>query len=127
MTVTLPKGDLASRLTSYLEGLKDRHGLEDYSVDENVVLVWVGPEDLPAVLATAPETLGILHLSFITVVDRQGSFQLTHELLDLLRAPVRGETTNEGDEPVIGTVNRIYPTAHWHERGAHDLFGVAFK
>ena len=74
MAVTLPEGDLQDRLSRYLDGLNNRHGLEDSSVDGNIVLVWVGPEDVPAVLATARETLGILHLSFITVVDRQGSW-----------------------------------------------------
>ncbi|MDP9479252.1 MAG: NADH-quinone oxidoreductase subunit C, partial [Actinomycetota bacterium] len=87
----------------------------------------VKPQDLPAVLATARETLGILHLSFITVVDRQGSFELTYELLDLRGAQVRVKTTIEGEEPVIDTVTGIYPTANWHEREAYDMFGVAFK
>jgi NADH-quinone oxidoreductase subunit C len=92
-----------------------------------LVLVVVKPEDVPAVLATARETLGILHLSFITVVDRQGSFELTYELLDLRGGQVRVKTTIEGEEPVIDTVTGIYPTANWHEREAYDMFGVAFK
>ena len=87
----------------------------------------VKPDDLPAVLTTAREALGILHLSFITVVDRLGSFELTYELLDLRGAQVRVKTTIEGDEPVIGSVTGIYPTANWHEREAYDMFGVAFK
>ena len=77
-------------------------------------------------LATARETLGIPHLSFITVVDRQGSFELTYELIDFRGATVRVLTTIEGDEPVIGTVTNVYPTANWHEREAYDMFGVAF-
>jgi NADH-quinone oxidoreductase subunit C len=85
------------------------------------------PGDVPAVLATARETLGILHLSFITVVDRQGSFELTYELLDLRGGQVRVRTTIEGEEPVIDTVTGIYPTANWHEREAYDMFGVAFR
>jgi NADH-quinone oxidoreductase subunit C len=89
--------------------------------------VVVRPEDLPAVLTTARDTLGVLHLSFITVVDRQGSFELTYELLDLRGAQVRVKTTIEGDEPVIGSVTGIYPTANWHEREAYDMFGVAFR
>jgi len=87
----------------------------------------VRPEDLPAVLTTAREALGVLHLSFITVVDREGSFELTYELLDLRGAQVRVRTTIEGEEPVIGSVTGIYPTANWHEREAYDMFGVAFK
>ncbi len=127
MAVTLPEGDLDTRLSSYLDGLKARHGLEDSSVDGNVVLVRVRPEDMPAVLATARETLGILHLSFITVVDRKGSFELTYELLDLRGGQVRVKTVVEGEEPVIGTVTDIYPTANWHEREAYDMFGIAFR
>jgi len=127
MAVTLPEGSLETRLSRYLEGFGNRHGIEDSSVEGNLVQVAVRPEDLPAVLTTARDVLGILHLSFITVVDRQGSFELTYELLDLRGAQVRVKTTIEGDEPVIGTVTGIYPTANWHEREAYDMFGVAFK
>ncbi|MDP9487345.1 MAG: NADH-quinone oxidoreductase subunit C [Actinomycetota bacterium] len=127
MAVTLPEGNLETRLSRYLDGFNNRHGLEESSAEGNLVLIVVKPQDLPAVLATARETLGILHLSFITVVDRQGSFELTYELLDLRGAQVRVKTTIEGEEPVIDTVTGIYPTANWHEREAYDMFGVAFK
>ncbi len=127
MAVTLPEGNLETRLSRYLDGFNNRHGLEESSVEGNLVLIVVKPQDLPAVLATARETLGIVHLSFITVVDRQGSFELTYELLDLRGAQVRVKTTIEGEEPVIDTVTGIYPTANWHEREAYDMFGVAFK
>jgi NADH-quinone oxidoreductase subunit C len=127
MAVTLPEGNLETRLSRYLEGFNNRHGLEGSSVEGNLVLVWAKPEDVPAVLTTARETLGILHLSFITVVDRQGSFELTYELLDLRGAQARIKTTIEGEEPVIDTVTGVYPTANWHEREAYDMFGVAFR
>ena len=127
MAVTLPEGSLETRLTRYLDGFNSRHGIEDSSVEGNLVLVVVKPADLPAVLTTARETLGVLHLSFITVVDREGSFELTYELLDLRGAQVRVKTTVEGEEPVIDSVTGIYPTANWHEREAYDMFGVAFK
>ncbi len=127
MAVTLPEGDLQARLSRYLDGFNNSHGIEDSLVDGNLVQVVVKPEDVPAVLTTAREALGVLHLSFITVVDREGSFELTYELLDLRGAQVRVRTTIEGDEPVIGTVTGIYPTANWHEREAYDMFGVAFR
>jgi NADH-quinone oxidoreductase subunit C len=127
MAVTLPEGNLETRLSRYLDGFNNRHGIEDSLVEGNLVQVVVRPEDLPAVLTTARDGLGILHLSFITVVDRQGSFELTYELLDLRGAQVRVKTTIEGDEPVIGSVTGIYPTANWHEREAYDMFGVAFR
>src|ERR687896_461426 len=91
MVVTLPEGNLQTRLSRYLEGLNNRHELEDSSV------------------------------------DRQGSLELTYELLDLRGGQVRVKTVVEGEEPVIQTVTGIYPTANWHEREAYDMFGVAFR
>ena len=127
MAVTLPEGDLAGRLERYLEGFRNRHGLQESAVEENVVSLVVEPNIVPAVLATARESLGILHLAFITVVDREDSFELTYELLDLRGGIVRVKTVIEGEEPVIDSVTRTYPTANWHEREAYDMFGVAFK
>jgi len=126
VALSLPEGDLQTRLQRYLDGLNNRHGLEDSEILGDVVQLVTSPGDVPAVLATARETLGIPHLSFITVVDRQGSFELTYELMDFRGATVRVRTTIEGDEPVIGTVTHVYPTANWHEREAYDMFGVAF-
>jgi NADH-quinone oxidoreductase subunit C len=127
VAVTLPEGSLEDRLERYLEGLRSRHGLEESAVEGNTVRVVVDSESVPAVLATARETLGVLHLSFITVVDRQGSFELTYELLDLRGGRVRVKTVVEGEEPVVPTVTNVYPTANWHEREAYDMFGVAFR
>jgi len=126
VAVTLPERDLQSRLQGYLDGFNNRHGLEESAVEGNVVRVVAKPGDVPAVLTTARQTLGILHLSFITVVDREGSFELTYELMDFRGARVRVKTVIEGTEPVIPTVTGIYPTANWHEREAYDMFGVAF-
>src|SRR5215218_4412378 len=94
MDATLPQGDLEGRPERYLEGFQSRHGLEEAEVEGNVVRLVVEPRILPAVLTTAREALGILHLSFITVVDREGSFELTYELLDLRGVTVRGRTTS---------------------------------
>jgi NADH-quinone oxidoreductase subunit C len=127
VAVTLPEGSLNERLERYLKGFRDQHGLEESEIEGNVVRVVVAPGLVPAVLTTARERLGILHLSFITVVDRVGSLELTYELLDLRGGQVRVRTTIEGEEPVIDSVTAVYPTANWHEREAYDMFGVAFK
>jgi NADH-quinone oxidoreductase subunit C len=126
MAVTLPEGDLESRLKGYLEGFHNRHGLEEGTVQGDVVQVVVNLRDVPAILTTAREHLGVLHLSFITVVDREGYFELTYELLDLRGGRVRVRTTVEGEEPIVPTVTSVYPTANWHEREAYDMFGIAF-
>ncbi len=127
MAVRLPEGNLQDRLERYLGKFRDHHELEEEEIEGNVVRVAVKPEDVPAVLTTAREALNILHLSFITVVDREGSFDLTYELLDLRGGIVKVKTAIEGEEPVIESVARIYPTANWHEREAYDMFGIAFR
>ena len=128
MAVALPEGDLQSRLKYYLEGFRNRHhGLEEASVEGNVVRLVVKPEILPAVLSTARERLGVLHLSFITVVDLEGSFELTYELLDLRGGIVRIKTILGGEEAVIDLVTKLYPTAKFHDRQAYDMFGIDFN
>jgi NADH-quinone oxidoreductase subunit C len=127
MDVTLPLGDLEDRTEQYLEGFRSRHGLDDAGVEGSVVRLVVEPHIVPAVLTTARESLGIMHLSYITVVDREGFFELTYELLDLRGVSVRVKTMVVSEEPVIDSVTGIYPTANWHEREAYDMFGVAFK
>jgi NADH-quinone oxidoreductase subunit C len=127
MAVTLPQGEVENRVEHYLHGFQSRHGLDEAEVQGNVVRLVVEPHILPAVLTTARESLKIMHLSYITVVDREGSFELTYELLDLRGVSVRVKTTIVGEEPVIDSVTGIYPTANWHEREAYDMFGVAFK
>ena len=126
MALNLPTGNLQERLESYLEGFRNRHELEEAEVAGNTVRLLVKPDAVPPVLTTAREELNILHLSFITVVDRQGSFEITYELIDLRGGGARIKAVIEGEEPVIGTVTPIYPTANWHEREAYDMFGVAF-
>ena len=127
MDVTLPQDNLEDRLERYLESFRNRHGLEESEVEGNVVRLVVSPAAIPAVLTTAREELKVRHLSFITVVDRAGSFEFTYELMDLRGGCVRVRTTVVSDEPVIDSVTGIYPTANWHEREAYDMFGVAFK
>ena len=127
MAIAMPEGDLRPRLDRYLEGFRNRHGLEEGVVEGNLVRLVIKPGDLTAVLMTAREALGILHLSFITVVDRVGSFEITYELLDYRGGIVRLKTSVEDEEPVIDSVTKVYPTANWHEREAYDMFGIAFK
>lgn len=127
MAFSLPEGSLQERLERYAAGLQGSHELQESSIEGNVIRIVVKPESIPAVLATAREQLQVMHLSFITVVDRGGSFDLTYELLDMRGGRVSVKTTLEGEEPVIGTVTHVYPTANWHEREAYDMFGIAFK
>ena len=96
MALTLPEGDLQSRLQRYLDGLGDRHGLEEAEIVGDVVRIVARKEDLPAVLATARETLGIPHLSFITVVDRHGLLRAYLRAHGLPRGHGEGQDEHRG-------------------------------
>ena len=88
MAVTLPEGDLNTRLERYLDGFKNRHGLGESEVVGNTVRSGRAG-DRTGGAHDGAGVLGILHLAFITVVDREGSFEITYELLDFRGACVR--------------------------------------
>lgn len=127
MEALLPEGTIEERVERYLEGFRNRHGLEESGAEGGVIRLVVDPGSLAAVLTTAREELKIRHLSFITIVDLEGAFEFTYELMDMRGVEIRVKTTIESEEAVIDSVTEIYPTANWHEREAYDMFGVAFK
>ena len=47
MAVTLPEGDLQTRLERYLEGFRNRHGLEESEIEGNVVRLVIEPGSYP--------------------------------------------------------------------------------
>jgi NADH-quinone oxidoreductase subunit C len=45
----------------------------------------------------------------------------THNLRLCLRVPVND------DQPIVPTLEKIYPVANWHEREMWDMFGIRFE
>jgi NADH-quinone oxidoreductase subunit C len=54
----------------------------------------------------------------IEVVYDFNSFQQRHGVVLRVRTPRA--------KPEVPTIHHIYPIAHWHEREAHEFFGVVF-
>ena len=70
-----------------------------------------GGETAPADKAPLPE-------DEIEVVYDFNRFQSRHRVVLRVRTP--------RSQPQVPTIQTIYPIAHWHEREAHDFFGVVF-
>jgi NADH-quinone oxidoreductase subunit C len=94
----------------------------------------VVPHEL--LLATAKQCkedpeLNFNQLSDATCVDRfpnEPRFELNYQLLSIPRlARVRLRTSVSGQQPVIDSLEPVWPGANWMEREIFDLFGIRFE
>jgi NADH-quinone oxidoreductase subunit C len=70
-------------------------------------------------------------LSDATCVDRfpnEPRFELNYQLLSIPRlARIRLRTSVSGQQPVIDSLEPLWPGANWMERELFDLFGIRFE
>ena len=87
-------------------------------------------------LATAKQCkedpeLNFNQLSDATCVDRfpnEPRFELNYQLLSIPRlARIRLRTSVSGQQPVIDSLEPVWPGANWMEREIFDLFGIRFE
>ena len=87
-------------------------------------------------LATAEQCkadpeLNFNQLSDTTCVDRfpnEPRFELNYQLLSIPRlARIRLRTSVSGQQPVIDSLEPVWPGANWMEREIFDLFGIRFE
>ena len=87
-------------------------------------------------LATAEQCkvdpeLNFNQLSDATCVDRfpnEPRFELNYQLLSIPRlARIRLRTSVSGQQPVIDSLEPLWPGANWMEREIFDLFGIRFE
>ncbi len=75
--------------------------------------------------------LNFNQLSDATCVDRfpnEPRFELNYQLLSIPRlARVRLRTSVSGQQPVIDSLEPLWPGANWMERQIFDLFGIRFE
>lgn len=74
--------------------------------------------------------LNFNQLSDATCVDRfpnEPRFELNYQLLSIPRlARIRLRTSASGQQPVIDSLEPVWPGANWMEREIFDLFGIRF-
>jgi len=75
--------------------------------------------------------LNFNQLSDATCVDRfpnEPRFELNYQLLSIPRlARIRLRTSVSGQQPVIESLEPLWPGANWIERELFDLFGIRFE
>ncbi len=75
--------------------------------------------------------LNFNQLSDATCVDRfpnEPRFELNYQLLSVPRlARIRLRTSVSGQQPVIDSLESVWPGANWMEREMFDLFGIRFE
>ena len=75
--------------------------------------------------------LNFNQLSDATCVDRfpnEPRFELNYQLLSIPRlARIRLRTSISGQQPVIDSMEPLWPGANWMEREIFDLFGIRFE
>jgi NADH-quinone oxidoreductase subunit C len=98
------------------------HSLRGYHADASVA---------PEQVVSAAELLGKegFSLDTITGVDwmASGQMEVVYDYFHpdrFLRAVVRARVPR--DNPEIPTISKVFPGANWHEREAHDFFGIRF-
>ena len=107
----------------------------------DTVKVRVAPEQWVSALTTARDELGLVFFSFLSAVDWSAEVEVgdppgdeveeRYELLAALGDISAGHrviftTDLAKDSPVIPSVVDVFPGANWHEREAHEMFGIEF-
>ena len=88
-------------------------------------------EEIVAICRFCRESLGFDFLIDISSVDNFGEeprFEMVYELSSLAtNEHLRLKLAVSEDEPNVGTVSEVWPTANWHEREIFDMMGISFN
>jgi NADH-quinone oxidoreductase subunit C len=105
-------------------------GLADAKLDRGELTLTVAPGDLRAALETL-KAAGYNAFEDMTAVDwfpSQPRFQLSYHILShAYKERIRLSTRVSGEDPVVGSITRVWPGANYYEREVFDLFGVRFE
>ncbi len=99
----------------------------DYAAKGYHLTATVAPDQVVSVVAQLDKEG--LALDTITGVDfiAEGQMEVVYDFFhpsECLRVVVR--TRIPRDKPEIPTISGVFPGANWHEREAHDFFGIRF-
>ncbi len=89
----------------------------------------ISPRDVVAICQTLRDECGFNLLSSLTAVDYwpEGDprFHVVYQLYSLDdNITIRLRAKVPGDDPVVPTIEGLFPNANWHERELWDMFGI---
>lgn len=108
----------------------------------DTVKVTVGPSDWEAAHRTARDELGLIFFSWLSAVDWANEvavgdppgaeveerFEVLSTVSDVSDGRrVTFSTSISKEEPAIASLVGVYAGANWHEREAHEMFGIDFE
>ena len=105
----------------------------EISVSLDMIVLRVQPARLPDVceLLKGNEKFSFNYLSCITVVDyeeQQEIFEIVYHLVSIdYHHKLTMKVSLPSNSPVVPSIFKIWKSADWFEREAHDLFGIQFK
>ena len=131
-----------SVLDAWAEGLTQRLGADGYSVDFDTVRIAVSPESWVETILEARNELPFF--SWLSAIDWSKDYEVGEGVDDPDSLEERFEvlcrlssvetadgaifvTTLSHDEPAIDSLAPHIGGANWHEREAHEMFGIDFK
>ena len=126
MTIEEIHAKLEDRFGEAIEGLeKDEAGRA--GLLESVI---VKPEALPDVCRFVHDEAEIKldFLDCITATDFEDSIHVAYVVTSTVhKHQIAIKVKLDREQPVVGTVEKVWRTADWHEREAYDLVGVHFE
>jgi len=125
--VALPEPPSGSIADSFRKALPDVEFQASQTAMD--VALAVRREDLLRVMQTAKEherlafdflrcLSGVDHMDGLEVVYQLYAYRLGHSVAIKVRFPY--------EDPHVPTVSHLWQTANWHEREAHEMFGIVF-
>jgi NADH-quinone oxidoreductase subunit C len=122
---------MSEHLQTAIQTLEGRFGAEAQVFREQTT-AFVDPENIVEVCRTLRDEFDFNMLANETAVDywpqEEPRFHivylmhsLPHNLYLGLRVPVNGQN------PIVPTIEGLFPNANWHEREIWDMFGVRFE
>ncbi len=122
---------MSEKVEAAAQALSARFSLERREFRDQISLL-VQPDQIVEVCQVLRDELGFDLLSSVTAVDywpqESPRFHVVYHIYSLeghdwlgLRVPV------PGIDPVVPTIEGVYPNANWFEREIWDLFGIRFE
>lgn len=102
--------------------LKEKAG-EIVSPAPRRIFVSISPEDLVEVIRILRNTLGVTHLSTISGLDKQESFEILYHLANS-EASITVRVLVPRNDPHIHSICEVIPGAILYEREIQDMFGI---
>ena len=119
------------KLQNAIQSITKGFEVEEKSFRDESTLI-ISKDDLAKICQSLRDDFGFNMLSSLTAVDYwpEGPprFHVVYQLYSIednitlrLRVPISGEN------PLLPTIENIYPNANWHERELWDMFGIFFE